>query len=148
MSCVLILKCKKTRCPGHVHDVFLTCPGRVRGRVFFNNFSTRTPRTSPGTRGLQIWASFRSMPVLKSMMSSCWYCPSPSPSPDWGAATPMRVGRRTSSGSPLATAPSASPPSCFWLCCRWDCLPHSPLPPASGMLCSRWRSGPCGAYSC
>ena len=45
MSCVLILKCKKTRCPGHVHDVSLTCPGRVRGRVFLNNFSTRTPRT-------------------------------------------------------------------------------------------------------
>jgi hypothetical protein len=45
MSCVLILKCKKTRCPGHVHDVSLTCPGRVWGRVFLNNFSMRTPRT-------------------------------------------------------------------------------------------------------
>ena len=43
MSCVLILKCKKTQCPGHVHDVSLTCPGRVHGRVFLNNFSTRTP---------------------------------------------------------------------------------------------------------
>ena len=45
MSCVLILKCKKTRCPGHVQDVSLTCPGCVRRRVFLDNFSTRTPRT-------------------------------------------------------------------------------------------------------